>query len=71
MSFNELNSVEHFVIHQLTGVNLNNVKSGNLVQEPSQEYETVKWKYVQSDLLSREIDCVVIEKELKAALLQT
>ncbi len=25
MSFNELNTVEHFIIHPLTGVNLNNV----------------------------------------------
>lgn len=68
MSFNELNSVEHFVIHRLTGVNLNNVKVGNVVQEPMAEYDTVKWKYVQSDLLSREIDQVLVEKELKQAL---
>ena len=26
MSFDELNSVEHFIIHHLTGVNLNNVQ---------------------------------------------
>lgn len=30
MGFNELNSVEHYMIHQLTGVNLNN----NTVAEP-------------------------------------
>lgn len=24
MSFNELNSVEHYIIHQLSGANLNN-----------------------------------------------
>lgn len=68
MSFNELNSVEHFVIHRLTGVNLNQTKSGNVVQEPIQEYDTVKWKYVQSDLLCREIDQVLIEKDLQEAL---
>lgn len=28
MSFNELNSVEHFIIHRLTGVNLNNLPAG-------------------------------------------
>ena len=28
MTFNELNSVEHFIIHNLTGVNLNNVRGG-------------------------------------------
>jgi type I restriction enzyme R subunit len=68
MSFNELNTVEHFVIHWLTGINLNQTKSGNVAQEPIQEYDTVKWKYVQSDLLSREIDQVLVEKELKEAL---
>ncbi|MEJ7827718.1 MAG: type I restriction endonuclease, partial [Segetibacter sp.] len=68
MSFDELNTVEHFIIHQLAGVNLNNAKSGNVLMEPAQEYDTVKWKYVQSDLLSREIDQVLVEKELKAAL---
>ena len=30
MEFNEQNTVEHFIIHQLTGVNLNAVH-GNLV----------------------------------------
>ncbi len=68
MSFNELNSVEHFIIHRLTGVNLNNVQSGTVVREPIQEYDTVKWKYVQSELLQREITDVLLEKELKDAL---
>lgn len=47
MFFNELNSVEHFIIHHLTGVNLNNVKDGSVVQEPDADYDTVKWKYFQ------------------------
>lgn len=68
MSFNELNSVEHFIIHHLTGVNLNNVKDGSVVQEPVADYDTVKWKYLQSDLLQREIQDVLLEKELKDAL---
>jgi len=28
MTFNELNSVEDFIIHNLTGVNSNNVRAG-------------------------------------------
>jgi hypothetical protein len=28
MAFNELNSVEYFIIHHLTGVNLNQVQHG-------------------------------------------
>jgi len=31
-SFNEQNTVEHFIIHQVTGINLNAVK-GNVVME--------------------------------------
>ena len=46
MTFNEQNTVEHFIIHQLTGVNLNAVQ-GNVVKEDAVEYDTVKWKYIQ------------------------
>lgn len=67
MSFNELNSVEHFIIHQLTGVNLNNVNSG-LVAEEAVEYDTVKWKYVQAELLQRNVEDVLLGKELTEAL---
>lgn len=67
MSFNEQNTVEHFIIHQLSGVNLNAVQ-GNVVKEDAVEYDSVKWKYVQADLLQRDITEVFVEKELKAAL---
>jgi len=67
MSFNELNSVEYFIIHRLTGVNLNNVHIGRVAEEHV-EYDTVKWKYVQSELLQRNIEDVLLEKELTDAL---
>ena len=67
MAFNEQNTVEHFIIHQLTGVNLNAVR-GNMVKEDAVEYDTVKWKYTQADLLQRDITEVFVEKELKEAL---
>ncbi len=67
MSFNELNTVEHFIIHRLTGVNLNNVEAG-MVAEESVDYDTVKWKYVQSELLQRNIEDVLLEKELTESL---
>ncbi|HBO84977.1 MAG: DEAD/DEAH box helicase [Deltaproteobacteria bacterium GWC2_42_11] len=67
MRFNELNSVEHFIIHRLTGVNLNNVQAGMVAEDPV-EYDTVKWKYVQSELLQRSIEDVLLEKELTDAL---
>ena len=67
MPFNELNSTEYFIIHRLTGVNLNAAR-GNVVQEGAVEYEGVKWKYIQPELLPRQITEVFVEKELRAAL---
>ena len=67
MTFNEQNTVEHFIIHQLTGVNLNAVQ-GNVVKEDQVDYDSVKWKYVQADLLQRDVTDVFVEKELKEAL---
>ena len=68
MSFNELNSVEYFIIYKLTGVNLNTNQAGVVADETVKEFDDVKWKYVQSDLLLRDITDVLIEKELKEAL---
>jgi len=67
MTFNEQNAVEHFIIYQLTGVNLNDVQ-GNVVKEDAVECDSVKWKYVKADLLQRDITDVFLEKELKEAL---
>lgn len=68
MGFNELNSVEHFFIHRLTGVNLNEAKDGKVVEEPIPLYDSVKWRYVPSGLLKRDISEVLLEKELKDSL---
>lgn len=67
MSFNEQNTVENFIVHRLTGVNLNNVQTGMVAEEPV-EYDSVKWKYVQSELLQRTVEDVLLEKELSEAL---
>lgn len=66
--FNELNAVEHFIIHKLTGVNLNNI-NGNFVKEAEVSYGgEVKWRYVQPELLYRELTDVLADNELKDAL---
>ncbi|MCX6250632.1 MAG: HsdR family type I site-specific deoxyribonuclease [Bacteroidetes bacterium] len=68
MSFNEQNSVEHFIIHQLTGVNLNAIQ-GNLVKEKTVSYgDEARWRYLQPELLQRDISDVLLEKELKESL---
>jgi type I restriction enzyme R subunit len=66
MSFNELNSVEHFIIKELSGVNLNN----EYHSEPDEKYDTVRWQYVSAEQLGREITEVLVEGELKKALIR-
>jgi type I restriction enzyme, R subunit len=65
MAFNELNSVEHYIVHQLTGVNLN----ADAVQEPGSRYG-IGWVYRSAAELQRGINEVMVESELKAALLR-
>jgi type I restriction enzyme R subunit len=65
MSFNELNSVEHYIIHQLSGVNLN--ASG--VAEGKTSYGA-QWQYVSPQQLNRTVNEVLVETELKAALIR-
>ena len=68
MTFTELNSVEHFFIERLTGINLNKIEAGNVVREPTEKYGSFHWKYVQSELLKRDITDVLLESELKKSL---
>ncbi|MBN2728774.1 MAG: HsdR family type I site-specific deoxyribonuclease [Bacteroidales bacterium] len=68
MGFNELNSVEYYFIHKLTGVNLNEAKDGHALEESIEPYDTVKWRYVPAELLKRDITEVLLEKELKNSL---
>lgn len=65
MGFNELNSVEHYIIHQLTGVNLNN----NTVAEPQTGYGA-QWQFVAPNDLQRSVNEVLLEQELKDALIR-
>lgn len=65
MSFNELNSVENYIIHQLSGVNLNN----GIVSEPKANYG-VKWQYKSQADLNRGVNEVLLESELTDALIR-
>jgi type I restriction enzyme R subunit len=65
MSFNELNSVEHYIIHQLSGANLNS----GYVSEPKSIYGP-QWVYKTAEELNRSVNEVLIESELKAALIR-
>jgi type I restriction enzyme R subunit len=65
MAFTELNSVEHYIIHQISGVNLNAGK----VADPKAGYG-MQWVYQSADELARGVNEVLVETELKAALLR-
>lgn len=65
MTFTELNSVEHYIIHQISGVNLNT----NKVADPKASYGA-HWVYQSADELARGVNEVLVESELKAALLR-
>ncbi len=65
MTFTELNSVEYFIIYQLTGVNLNKGE----VHEPFTDYANF-WQYQSTQGLDRTVNEVLIESELKEALIR-
>ncbi|RZJ56293.1 MAG: HsdR family type I site-specific deoxyribonuclease [Flavobacterium sp.] len=65
MAFNELNSVEHYIINQLSGVNLNT----NKFHEPKVGYG-IQWQYKSAADLNRSVNEVLLEQELKDALIR-
>ena len=69
MAFNELNSVEHYIINQMSGVNLNVSQESNQVNEPRSQYGT-QWQFQSAEQLGRSVNEVIVESQVKAALLR-
>ncbi|MDC3189211.1 HsdR family type I site-specific deoxyribonuclease [Pseudoalteromonas elyakovii] len=69
MGFTELNSVEHYIIHQLSGVNLNGPHNKNQVLEPQPTFG-VKWQFQSPEELGRGVNEVLVESELVKALIR-
>ncbi|PQJ18453.1 type I restriction endonuclease subunit R [Nonlabens tegetincola] len=65
MGFNELNSVENYIIRQLTGVNLNT----GTVSEDSEVFNGY-WRYQSPQELNRSVNEVLLESEFKNALIR-
>ena len=65
MGFTELNSVEHYIIHQISGVNLNT----NTVSATLGDY-SVQWQFQSQEQLGRGVNEVLVESELLKALLR-
>lgn len=66
MAFSELNSVEHYIIHKMSGVNLN--QSAH-VEQPRKAY-SAEWVYQTSEQLNRGVNEVLLESTLKASLIK-
>ena len=70
MTFTELNSVEYFIIHQLSGVNLNDQNLSEFeVAEPATPFGK-DWKFKSAEQLGRGINEVMVEADVKAALMR-
>ena len=65
MSFNELNSVEHFILHRLTGLDLNTLKVSDTIDSYG-----LNWVYKSSSELQRSVNEVLVEAELKDSLIR-
>lgn len=65
MTFTELNAVEHFIIHQLSGVNLN-----SLGVKESKATFGAQWVYKSASDIQRGVNEVIVESELKEALIR-
>lgn len=66
MTFNELNSVEYYIVHQLSGVNLNNPQ---IPAEPKGDYGA-NWVYKAAGEIPRSVNEVLVEAYLKDALIR-
>jgi type I restriction enzyme R subunit len=69
MGFTELNSVEHYIIHQMSGVNLNATQGKEQVREPQGLY-SLQWQYQTPEQLGRGVNEVLVESELVKALVR-
>lgn len=69
MSFNELNSVEHYIIHQLSGTHLSPPATAQ-VQETAPTYGQVHWQYRAPGTLQRGVNEVLVETALVKALMR-
>lgn len=70
MSFTELNSVEHFIIQKLSGVNLNADEAKVPVVKEDAVYGSFPWEYRSAAELNRPTDQVLLEGELREALIR-
>lgn len=70
MKFNELNTTEHFILNELTGLGPD-VFQDTSYRAPEGAFEpSTSWQYVPSVQLKREVKDVIVESLLKDALIR-
>lgn len=70
MSFNELNSVEHYIIQKLSGVNLNAEPGAVGAGEQAKFGASFPWDFVGPEDLPRAQEEVLVESHLRDALIR-
>ncbi len=74
MSFNEINTIEHSIIHKSTGIHLGRPgQTADYVMDssiPRPGTNGIWWRYVAPHELKRQPSDVIVEDELKAALIR-
>ncbi len=71
MAFNEQNTTEHFVLHELTGASLEDLKNPNYrASDGVLLAGSGKWQYVPAMQLKREVTDILVEPLLKDALVR-
>jgi type I restriction enzyme R subunit len=71
MSFNELNTVENFILYKLSGQNLNSDKEVLIHSTQSiSENNSFPWVYKSASELDRSPEDVLVESELKSSILR-
>ena len=62
MIFNEINTIEHYIIHKLSGVSLNKNSYDN-------NFESYKWLYKTPNQINRKTKDILLEKDVRDALI--
>jgi type I restriction enzyme R subunit len=70
MSFNELNTTEHFILNDLTGISPEDIQNPDYRAPDSAFLSGQKWQYVPAIQLVRQPQDVVVESLLKDALIR-
>jgi len=70
MKFNELNTTEHFILNELTGISPELIQDQNYLAPDTAFQPGANWQYVPSIQLKREAKDAIVEPLLKDALIR-